>query len=236
MITTIAFDADDTLWENERFFKLTETKYAELLKDFISAEQLSQILLETERRNLARFGYGAKGFVLSLIETAIEVTNREVSASTIEQIMQLGFEISEQPIHMLPHVKETLTGLSTEFRLLLITKGDLIDQERKIALSGLAHLFSEIEIVSEKTTETYVRIFDQAADGPEKSVMVGNSLRSDVIPAIDAGSWGIHIPHNHTWGLETANVPENQPRFKQIDSLSELQLQIYEIQRNYSRK
>ncbi len=230
MITTIAFDADDTLWENEKFFKLTETKFAELLQDYITADQLSQCLLETERRNLARFGYGAKGFVLSLIETAIEVTNRQVSASTIEQIMQLGFEISEQPVHILPNVLETLTELSTEYRLLLITKGDLIDQERKVALSGLAHLFSAVEIVSKKTTDTYLRIFNQIADGPEKSVMVGNSLRSDVIPAIEAGSWGVYIPHNHSWELESANVPKHHSKFKQIESLSDLRQQIYEIQ------
>ena len=230
MITTIAFDADDTLWENERYFKLTEAKFAELLTDYISADQLSQCLLETERRNLARFGYGAKGFVLSLIETAIEVTDRQVSANIIEQIMQLGFEISEQPVHILPNVSETLNKLSTKFRLLLITKGDLIDQERKISLSGLAHLFSAIEIVSEKTKDTYLRIFNDIADGPEKSVMVGNSLRSDVIPAIEAGSWGIHIPHNHSWELESATIPNNQQKFRQINGFSSLQNQIKEIQ------
>ena len=230
MITTIAFDADDTLWENERYFKLTEAKFAELLTDYISADQLSQCLLETERRNLARFGYGAKGFVLSLIETAIEVTDRQVSANIIEQIMQLGFEISEQPVHILPNVSETLNKLSTKFRLLLITKGDLIDQERKISLSGLAHLFSAIEIVSEKTKDTYLRIFNDMADGPEKSVMVGNSLRSDVIPAIEAGSWGIHIPHNHSWELESATIPNNQQKFRQINGFSSLQNQIKDIQ------
>ena len=230
MITSIAFDADDTLWENERYFKLTEAKFAELLTDYISADQLSQCLLETERRNLARFGYGAKGFVLSLIETAIEVTDRQVSANIIEQIMQLGFEISEQPVHILPNVSETLNKLSTKFRLLLITKGDLIDQERKISLSGLAHLFSAIEIVSEKTKDTYLRIFNDMADGPEKSVMVGNSLRSDVIPAIEAGSWGIHIPHNHSWELESATIPNNQQKFRQINGFSSLQNQIKDIQ------
>ena len=233
MITTIAFDADDTLWENERYFKLTEVKFAELLTDYISADQLSQCLLETERRNLARFGYGAKGFVLSLIETAIEVTDRQVSANIIEQIMQLGFEISEQPVHILPHVSETLIELSTKFRLLLITKGDLIDQERKISLSGLAHLFSAIEIVSEKTKDTYLRIFNNVADGPEKSIMVGNSLRSDVIPAIEAGSWGIYIPHNHTWELECATIPNNQQKFRKINDFPSLPNQIMEIQNGY---
>lgn len=229
MITTIAFDADDTLWENEHFFKLTEKRFAELLTDFADREHLAEQLLNTERRNLKRFGYGVKGFVLSMVETAIEVTERRVSAAVIEQIIQTGYEILEHPIHILPYVPDTLASLARDYRLLLITKGDLFDQERKVALSGLSDLFDAVEIVSDKNQNVYERIFGLQADGPEKSVMVGNSIRSDILPALEAGSWGIFVPHHVSWAMEDANLPENHSKFRQIDNIGMLPELIDEI-------
>ncbi len=222
MITTIAFDADDTLWENEHFFKLTEAKFAELLSDYAEKDHLLERLLTAERRNLKIFGYGIKGFMLSMIETAIEVTDKRVPAAVIETILQTGRAMLEHPVHLLPHVKEILPELAKSYRLLLITKGDLFDQERKIALSGLADLFAAIEIVSEKEASTYRRIFEIHTEAPGKTVMVGNSLRSDIIPALDAGGWGVFIPHDLNWAMEHARVPENHARFRRIDTLAAL--------------
>lgn len=222
MITTIAFDADDTLWENEHFFKLTEAKFAALLGDYAERDHLLERLLAAERRNLRIFGYGIKGFMLSMVETAIEVTDKRVPASVIETILQTGRAMLDHPVHLLPHVETILPELAQSYRLLLITKGDLFDQERKIALSGLAELFAAIEIVSEKEVPTYQRIFDTHTDSPGKTVMVGNSLRSDVIPAIEAGGWGIFVPHNLNWAVEHATAPDNHARFRQIDTLAAL--------------
>lgn len=222
MITTIAFDADDTLWENEHFFKLTEAKFADLLADYAEKDHLLDRLLEAERRNLRIFGYGIKGFTLSMIETAIEVTDKRVPATVIETLLQSGRDMLEHPVHLLPHVETVLSELAKSHRLILITKGDLFDQERKIASSGLADLFAAIEIVSEKDRQTYERIFDAHTESPNRTAMVGNSLRSDVIPAIEAGSWGVFVPHTQSWAIEHAETPEGNSRFRQIETLAAL--------------
>ncbi|WP_262690842.1 HAD family hydrolase [Kordiimonas aestuarii] len=221
-LTTIGFDADDTLWENEHFFRLTEERFQELLAGYIKAENVSAHLLEAQRRNLGRYGFGIKGFMLSMVETAIDVTDGHVPASVISKILEAGREMLAHPVHLLPDVQETLERLQRDYRLILITKGDLFDQERKLAQSGLGNMFDGVEIVSNKTAETYDRIFNHYGDGTRQSMMVGNSLRSDVLPAIEVGSWGVFVPHDLTWVIEHAEKPEDEPRFRQISTLRQL--------------
>lgn len=221
-ITAIGFDADDTLWQNETFFRMTEQRFTELLSGHGEHHVISARLLEAERRNLRFYGYGVKGFTLSMIETAVEVTKGEVSAAVIAEILSFGRQMLQNPVETLPGVRETLDELAGKYRIILITKGDLFDQERKLAQSGLGDYFNAVEIVSEKTPQTYERIFSRYGDGPTRAVMVGNSLKSDVVPAIAAGSWGIYVPHELTWVLEHEEEPEGNPRFRRIESLGKL--------------
>jgi putative hydrolase of the HAD superfamily len=220
----IGFDADDTLWHNERFFKLTQDRFAALLADHAEVDHLHERLLAAERRNLGYYGFGIKGFVLSMIETAIEVTHARVPATVISEIMAAGREMLAHPIDLLPHAREAVTALADRGELVLVTKGDLLDQERKLAQSGLGDLFNAVEIVSDKTTATYARVFARHGGGLGKSnaMMVGNSLKSDVIPAIAAGGWGVYVPHDLTWALEHADPPREHPRFREIASLAQL--------------
>ncbi|MBL4906132.1 MAG: HAD family hydrolase [Sneathiella sp.] len=221
-LSTLAFDADDTLWENEHIFHLTEKRFRDLLADHTKPEELSDSLLAMEKKNLRYYGYGIKGFTLSMVETAIEATGGQIPATVIQEILNAGREMHDHPVEPLPHVETTLKKLSGQYRLVVITKGDLFDQERKLAQSGLGDYFDAIEIVSEKTTETYQRIFDQFGDGPARSMMIGNSLKSDILPAINAGSWGVYIPYALTWAHEKADLPENHPQLKQLTHIGEL--------------
>jgi putative hydrolase of the HAD superfamily len=221
-LTTIGFDADDTLWQNERFFRLTQERFAELLADYAERDHLSERLLDAERRNLGHYGFGIKGFVLSMIETAIEVTEERVPASVIRELIAAGQEMLAHPIELLPDVEEAVGQLSASHRLVLITKGDLLDQERKLAQSGLGELFSGVEIVSQKTPAVYADVFARLGDGPSRAMMVGNSMKSDVVPAIEVGSWGVYVPHGLTWALEHAKAPEGHARYREIARLGEL--------------
>jgi putative hydrolase of the HAD superfamily len=221
-LSTIGFDADDTLWHNEQFYRLTEERFAGLLATHAPADDISRRLLEAERRNLRLYGYGIKGFTLSMIETAIEVTEGRVPGPVIQEILAVGRDLLSHPVETLPHARETLERLTGAYRLVLITKGDLFDQERKLAQSGLAELFDAVEIVSEKNAATYERIFTRYGDGPRRSMMVGNSLKSDIVPAIEAGSWGVYVPHELTWALEHSEAPVAAPRFKRLAHLGEL--------------
>lgn len=227
--TIIGIDADDTLWQSEHFFKLTETYFKELLADHADPLELGAKLLATERRNLQFYGYGIKGFMLSMIDTAIDVTKGRVPADVIRKILSTGRDMLSHPVVPLPDVRETLELLSKDFRLVLITKGDLFDQERKLAASGLGELFHAIEIVSDKTSQTYIRIFNQHGKGSTRAAMVGNSLKSDIVPALDAGSWAIFIPHELTWEHEHVDAPKDHSRFKQIKSFGGLYEAIAEI-------
>lgn len=221
-LTTIGFDADDTLWHNERFFRVTQERFAELLADFTDPDHLSERLLEAERRNVGHYGFGIKGFVLSMIETAIEVTEERVPASVIAELMAAGREMLAHPIDLLPHAREAIEVLADSHQLILITKGDLLDQERKLAQSGLGDLFDWVEIVSHKTPGIYTRTFERHGDGAARAMMVGNSMRSDVVPAIEAGSWGVYVPHGLVWELEHAEKPDTSSRYREIDTLENL--------------
>ena len=221
-VTTVGFDADDTLWHNERFYRMTQERFADLLADHADPDHLDQRLLEAERRNIGHYGYGIKGFMLSMIETAIEITQHRVPATVISEIITAGQEMLTHPIELLPHAKEVVEAIANSHKAILITKGDLLDQERKLAQSGLGDLFDGVEIVSEKTTATYDRIFADHGDGSERAMMVGNSMRSDVVPIVDAGGWGVYVPHGLVWDLEHAEAPRNAPRFCEIADLGAL--------------
>ncbi|MBC7735688.1 MAG: HAD family hydrolase [Candidatus Saccharibacteria bacterium] len=221
-LTTIGFDADDTLWHNETLFHLTQARFAALLADHTDPANLAIRMEAAERRNLRHYGFGVKGFMLSMIETAIDVTEGRVQSSVISEILAAGREMLAHPVELLPHVRPVIEQLAGEFTLLLITKGDLLDQERKVAQSGLGDLFAGVEIVSDKTPEVYARIFTRHGAGPDRAMMVGNSLKSDVLPALQAGAWGVHVPQNLTWALEHADPPKDAARFRCISDLGAL--------------
>lgn len=229
ILTTIGFDADDTLWHNERFFKLTQDRFAHLLADFAPADHLDSRLLAAEKRNLGHYGFGIKGFMLSMIETAIEVTDKKVPADVISAILDAGREMLEHPIELLPGAHNAVATIAQSHKVILITKGDLLDQERKLAQSGLGELFDAVEIVSDKTEQTYLDIFSRHGDGPGRAMMVGNSMRSDVLPAIRAGSWGVYVPHDLAWALEHADPPQSSERFIEMETLAGLTRLVAEI-------
>lgn len=230
MLTTIGFDADDTLWQNESYFRLTQERFLQRLVDHAEPEHLQERLLAAERRNLAYYGFGVKGFTLSMIETAVEVTDGRVPATVIGELIALGRELLEHPMELLPHARATVTALSDTFRLVLITKGDLLHQERKLAQSGLGDLFVGVEIVSDKTEATYRAAFARHGTGADQAMMVGNSLKSDVIPALQAGSWGVHVPQDLEWAFEAAEAPTDHQRFHVVSDLGQLPALIDRLQ------
>lgn len=221
-LTTIGFDADDTLWQNETFFRLTQDRFTDLLADHAEADHLHERLLAAERRNLGHYGFGVKGFTLSMIETAIEVTEGRVPANVIAELLAAGRDMLEHPIELLPDAEAAVRAMAGTHRVMLITKGDLLDQERKLAQSGLGDLFDAVEIVSDKTPQTYARLIARHGATPDQVMMVGNSLKSDVLPVIEVGGWGVHVPHGLTWALERADPPTGHPRFRTLVTLGEL--------------
>ncbi|MDF9303808.1 HAD family hydrolase [Tritonibacter mobilis] len=225
-LTTIGFDADDTLWHNERFFRVTQDRFAELLMDHtpedMGPEALDRKLLDAEKRNLGAYGYGVKGFTLSMIETAIEVTEGRVPAAVIKELLEAGQMMLSFPIELLPHAQTAVETLAKDHRVILITKGDLLDQERKLAQSGLGELFDAVEVVSEKTPQVYIDIFERHGDGAARALMAGNSMRSDVVPVVRAGGHGVYVPHGAIWEVEAAEPPTESPRYHEIPDLGAL--------------
>ena len=221
-ITTVGLDADDTLWHNETIFRLTHARFVDLLDDHGDADTIEARLAEVERRNLRLYGYGIKGFTLSMIETAMELCDGGAPPEVVREILAAGREMLAHPVETLPGVDEVVAQLSDRYRLVLITKGDLLDQERKLAASGLGERFSAVEIVSEKDRGAYDRIFSRHGTGAAEAVMAGNSMKSDVLPAIEAGAFGVHIPYHVTWAHELADAPVNEPRYVSLSRISEL--------------
>jgi putative hydrolase of the HAD superfamily len=198
----VALDADDTLWHNETLFTASQSQFRELLARYRDADWIDRQLYETETRNLRHFGYGVKGFTLSMIETAIELTEGRITGAEVQRIVDLGREMLRAPVELLDGVAETVAALAAEHRLVLLTKGDLFDQESKLARSGIGDAFSAVEIVSEKDARTYAAVMARQRVEPARFLMVGNSLRSDVLPALEAGGAAVHIPYHVTWQHE----------------------------------
>jgi len=228
----IAFDADDTLWVNETIFTNTQEKCKALLSTHIQPEYIEDKLYEVERRNLRHFGYGIKGFMLSMIETAIELSEHKISAAEIQQIIDLGKEMIAHPVKLMDRVEDTVRTLSEDYELMIITKGDLFDQESKIARSGIADFFERIEIISEKDKSSYRQLMLRNGIDIKDVLMVGNSLKSDVLPICELGGRAIHIPFHTTWVLE--QVADHNLYHVQYDVLENIyQLPQY-LKANYS--
>jgi putative hydrolase of the HAD superfamily len=222
----LGLDADDTLWQNEEFFRLTQDRFADMLSAYMPPDPLHEELLAAERRNLGRYGYGIKGFVLSMVETAIDVSKAQVPAHVIHDILVMGRDMLNHPIHLLPGVAECLPQLAEDYALVLVTKGDLLHQEQKLAQSGLGDLFDDVHIVSEKQITTYQRIF--GAQLPA-TAMIGNSIKSDILPALAAGAAAIHIPGRYEWEMEKASAPPDGPRFFKASSFNKVSALLSEI-------
>ena len=201
-IKTIAFDADDTLWVNETYFRDTEERFATLLESYETKNKVDQELFKKEMQNLPVYGYGIKGFMLSMIELALELSNGKVSSKVLQEILVMGKEMIAHPVELLPHIKEVLEKLSKKYRLIVLTKGDLLDQERKLEASGLSQYFHHVEVMSDKTPEKYKHLLDHLQIKTSEFLMVGNSLKSDVLPLIEIGAQAIHIPFHTTWAHE----------------------------------
>jgi putative hydrolase of the HAD superfamily len=221
-LTAIGFDADDTLWHNETLYTMTQAKLCDLLSDYHDPDWIDRRLYETEMRNLHRFGYGIKSFALSMIETAIELTEGRVAGRDIQQIIDAAKEMQSAPVELLPCVKETLAQLSERYPLILITKGDLFDQESKLARSGLSEYFAAVEILSEKNEAAYSRVLDAHGIQPEQFLMVGNSVRSDILPVKALGAEAIYIPYTITWEHEQVAQDAVGHTFQQLESMCEL--------------
>lgn len=204
MISLIGFDGDDTLWHSEGYYQAAHAAFAEIVGHYVDLAnaQVHAGMLGTERRNLALFGYGAKGMTLSMVETAIAITDARISAVDVHRLIEIGKQVLAHPVELLPGIREAAEALSRDYPLVLITKGDLFHQEKKVVQSGLSDLFQRIEIVSEKNVATYRRVLGEFALAPAQFAMVGNSLRSDIEPVVRLGGWGVHMPYHVTWSHE----------------------------------
>ncbi len=218
-IKVIGFDADDTLWINESYFLETEQKLYQLLAPYASKEIVADQLYRTEMQNMPLYGYGVKAYILSVMETAIKLAGDQATASLLHQILIFGKEQLEQPVELLPDVHKTLNALYGKYKLIVVTKGDLLDQERKLLRSGIAHLFHHVEIISDKTPQTYRQLLNHLDIQPEEFLMTGNSMKSDILPPLSLGCYAIHVPYKTTWAHETAEAPQHNSRFKEVRTL-----------------
>ncbi len=221
-IQVIAFDADDTLWINEPFFRQAEAEVAELLAVYLPKEEIHTRLYEMQMQNLALYGYGIKAFTLSLIEAAIAISDGAIDSSGIQQLIAIGKRMLQEPVTLLEGIETTLATLATKYRLVVATKGDLLDQQRKLERSGLASYFHHIEIVAHKTEKEYRALIQHLDIPPTAFLMVGNSLKSDIVPVLNIGAHAIHIPFHTTWAHEQYEGTIDSPLFKQVTAASEL--------------
>ena len=224
MIEVIALDGDDTLWHSEHLFVDTQERFRNLVRPHVDLDDadLDARLLEVERRNLPLFGYGVKAFTLSLVETAIEVTDGRIPGRELQAVLDLGKVLIDHPVDLLDGAREAVDALTDTYRVMVITKGDLLHQETKVARSGLAELFWHVEIVSEKDEATYQRILDRHGVAPATFLMVGNSVRSDVLPVLAIGARAVHVPYSVIWALEHADSDPDLLAFPVLDSLAQL--------------
>ena len=228
MIKVIAFDADDTLWVNEPFFREAEERFTEMLEDFMPQHSVLKELYKTEIENLGLYGYGIKGFMLSMIQSALRISDQKIPVKLIDKILEIGVDMMQKPMELLPGVEEVLAGLKKDFRLVMATKGDLVDQERKLKKSGLDHYFHHIEIMSEKKEADFEKLIRHLDVAPEEFMMLGNSLKSDILPVLALGGHAIHIPFHITWKHELIEHEIEHEQFYQAEHIS----QVIQIIRN----
>jgi putative hydrolase of the HAD superfamily len=228
-LSIIGVDADDTLWHTETVFRLTHRRFNELLGDFADEATLEAKLSAVERENMKAYGYGAKGFTLSMLQTALEVSEGNVSTKVIQELLAAGREMMTHPIEPLPGIEDALKSLAERGRLVVITKGDLFHQESKLAASGLGSYFSGVEIVSEKTPEIYTRAFARHGGSAETALKTGNSVKSDILPMLQAGGYAALVPYPLVWEHERADKPTDHPRFREVETLSLLPAWLDEI-------
>lgn len=221
-IKVIAFDADDTLWINEPFFREAEASFCSMLEDFMPYHSIHQELYRTEIANIELYGYGIKSFMLSMIQTAANVTSNMADISIINKIMDIGHEMMNKPVELLDGVKEVIETFYGNYMLVVATKGDLVDQERKLSKSGLEHYFHHIEIMSEKRTANYQKLMKHLDCKPEEFLMIGNSIKSDVLPVIDVGGNAIHLPYHITWDHEVVKHHIDEGSFITLSSIREM--------------
>ena len=221
-LKVIAFDADDTLWDNEIYFQETEKKFFELFEEYLPQHSVARELLQTEVKNIPLYGYGIKAFILSMIETAIRISDKTISISVIEKIIGYGQELLGKPIRKLDGVDEVLTALKDRYRLVVATKCDLLDQERKLKKSGIEHYFHHTEIMSEKGANDYKKLIKHLDIQPVEFLMIGNSLKSDILPVLAIGGHGFHVPYHVTWGHEKIEKNVEHPNFRQLNTLKEI--------------
>ena len=226
----LAFDADDTLWHSEDGFHATEMAFYELLAPFApTGIDIKAALTATERANLHTYGYGVKAFGLSMIEAAITISQGQVSAEVLTQLLHLTRDLLLAPVRLLDGVPEVLHELAQEHRLILITKGDLVHQTRKVTTSGLDHLFDHVEIVLEKDVSTYTKVFQDISVDPQRVCMVGNSVKSDILPILELGGHAVHIPYQYLWELEHAEHPPTEHRFGELKNINELPAWLHQL-------
>lgn len=229
-IEMIAFDADDTLWKTEANFEKAQSELQKILSPWRDSEKTEEIVFKTEMDNLSLYGLGVKAFTLSMIEAALHISHGEITGDAIEQIIQLGREMLEAEVELLPCVAETIKTLSKDYPLMVITKGDLLDQTTKISRSGLGAHFSLVEVVSEKTPQSYAKVLNKFHLDPQNIVMVGNSLKSDVLPILHLGGRAVHIPANTTWAHElVADFDTSQEGFYELEHMGHLPELVTEI-------
>ncbi|WEA02166.1 HAD family hydrolase [Mucilaginibacter sp. SJ] len=221
-LKVIAFDADDTLWVNEPYFQSTEERFCSLLENFSPQHTISKELFKVEVDNLPLYGYGIKGYILSMIEAALSISEKNISVDVVETILQYGKDMLNQPIEILNDVEHVLSSLKDHYRLVVATKGDLLDQERKLKKSGLAHYFHHIEIMSDKKEDDYIKLIKHLDINPNEFMMIGNSLKSDVMPVINIGGHAVHVPFHTTWAHEHVETVLTHENFKQADKISEV--------------
>ncbi len=221
-IKVIAFDADDTLWVNENYYREAEQEFIKLLSKYETENKLDQELFKTEMKNLSLYGYGIKSFILSMVESAIELSNYKISTKVIKQILDIGKNMLQKPIELLDDVEETLKTLNPKYKLILATKGDLLDQERKLEKSGLMKYFHHIEILSDKKTDNYNKLLSHLDIKNSEFLMVGNSLKSDVLPLIKIGAEAIHVPYHTTWAHEIVKQNGNDNGYKTVKKLKNI--------------
>ncbi len=221
-IKTIGFDADDTLWVNETYFRDTEEKFAELLENYETKNKIDQELFKMEMDNLDTYGYGIKGFMLSMIESALDLSNNKVSQETIGEILKLGKRMISHPVELLDGVEEVLSKLMGKYRLIVLTKGDLLDQERKLEKSGLSQYFHHVEVLSDKKEINYKNLLDHLNIDVNEFLMIGNSLKSDVLPILNIGAKAVHVPFHTTWAHEMVAEDEIVNNHLQLNSLKDI--------------